>query len=68
MAGANEGRASGKVTWTSMVAARQVRDQDIDLTRPAPALHRGVVKDRRISVEDAEMRHGRKSRSVLFDG
>ena len=34
----------------------------------APALRRGVAKDRRISVEDAEMRHGRKSRSVLFDG
>ena len=29
---------------------------------------RGVAKDRRIGVEDAEMRHGRKSRSVLFDG
>ena len=32
------------------------------------ALRRGVAKDRRISVEDAQMRHGRKSRSVLFDG
>jgi transposase len=48
--------------------ARQVRDQDVDLAGPAPALRRGVAKDRRISVEDAEMRHGRKSRSVLFDG
>jgi hypothetical protein len=28
----------------------------------------GVARDRRISVEDAQMRHGRKSRSVLFDG
>jgi len=27
-----------------------------------------VAKDRRISVEDSQMRHGRKSRSVLFDG
>jgi hypothetical protein len=27
-----------------------------------------VAKDRRISVEDAQMRHGRKSRSMLFDG
>ena len=32
------------------------------------ALRRGVAKDRRISVEDSQMRHGRKSRSVLFDG
>ena len=51
-----------------MAAARQVRDQDVDLAGPAPALRRGVAKDRRISVEDAQMRHGRKSRSVLFDG
>ena len=35
---------------------------------PAPSLRRGVAKDRRISVEDGQMRHGRKSRSVLFDG
>jgi hypothetical protein len=48
--------------------ARQVRDQDVDLAGPAPALRRGVAKDRRISVEDGDMRHGRKSRSVLFDG
>ena len=48
--------------------ARQVRDQDVDLAGPAPALRRGVARDRRISVEDSDMRHGRKSRSVLFDG
>ena len=51
-----------------MATARQVRDQDVDLAGPAPALRRGVAKERRISVEDAQMRHGRKSRSVLFDG
>jgi hypothetical protein len=27
-----------------------------------------VARDRRIIVEDGQMRHGRKSRSVLFDG
>ena len=48
--------------------AHQVRDQDVDLTAPVPSLRRGVAKDRRISVEDADMRHGRKTRSVLFDG
>jgi transposase len=51
-----------------VAAARQVRDQDVDLTGPAPSLRRGVARGRRISVEDGEMRHGRKSRSVLFDG
>lgn len=29
---------------------------------------KGVAKDRRISIEDSEMRHGRKSRSVRVDG
>jgi len=38
------------------------------LAGPAPALRRGVARDRRVSVEDAQMRHGRKSRSALFDG
>jgi DDE family transposase/transposase-like protein DUF772 len=52
----------------AVAVARQVRDQDVDLTGPAPVLRAGVAKDRRISVEDAQMRHGRKSRSVLFDG
>jgi hypothetical protein len=57
-----------KTAAAAVVVARQVRDQDVDLTGPAPVLRRGVAKDRRISVEDAQMRHGRKSRSVLFDG
>ena len=61
------GQAGGAAAAAAAVA-RQVRDQDVDLAGPAPALRRGVAKDRRISVEDAEMRHGRKSRSVLFDG
>jgi transposase len=51
-----------------VAVARQVRDQDADLSGPAPALRQGVAKDRRISVEDPDMRHGRKSRSVLIDG
>ena len=62
-------RTAGKETAAAMVAtACQVRDQDVDRTGAAPTLRRGVAKDRRISVEDAQMRHGRKTRSVLFDG
>ena len=34
----------------------------------APKLKKGVAKDRRISIEDAQMRHGRKSRAFKFDG
>ena len=59
---------AGDAAAAAAAVARQVRDQDVDLSGPAPALRRGVAKDRRISVEDGQMRHGRKSRSVLFDG
>ena len=62
------GRAGQEAAAAAVTTARQVRGQDVDLAGPAPALRRGVARDRRISVEDAEMRHGRKSRSVLFDG
>jgi Transposase domain (DUF772) len=62
------GQAADLAATTAVAAARQVRDQDVDLSGPVPALRRGVARDRRISVEDDQMRHGRKSRSVLFDG
>jgi hypothetical protein len=54
---------------TSLEAAHQVVAQDVETT-PAgePALRRGVARDRRISIEDGQMRHGRKSRSRRFDG
>lgn len=52
-----------------VTALDQVRQQDIEVS-PAGGLqlHRGVAGDRRISIEDAEMRHGRKSKSLRFDG
>jgi transposase len=52
----------------ALAVAQQVRDQDIEQTTGTPALRRGVAKERRISVEDGAMRHGRKSRSVRVDG
>ena len=49
--------------------AEQVREQDVEVNEQGKAsLIKGVAKDRRISVEDAEMRHGRKSCSVRVDG
>ena len=62
------GQFGDQAAAAAVAVARQVRDQDVDLDGPAPSLRRGVAKDRRISVEDPRMRHGRKSRSVLFDG
>jgi hypothetical protein len=57
------------LAWAAVAAARQVRDQDVQLAADGTAsLRHGVAKDRRISVEDEHMRHGRKSRSTLVDG
>lgn len=61
--------AHGRQAAAEAVAvAVQVRNQDVDSGASPPTLRRGVAKDRRISVEDAQMRHGRKSRTVRFDG
>jgi hypothetical protein len=52
-----------------LAAARQVRDQDTILGQDnIVRLRRGVARDRRISVEDPQMRHGRKTRSQRIDG
>jgi transposase len=53
----------------AVAVAEQVRTQDVELLpEKVVQLRRGVAKDRRISVEDAAMRHGRKSKSHLFNG
>ncbi len=53
----------------SLAAASQVKQQDVQISEAGAAeLRKGVAKDRRISIEDAQMRHGRKSRSVRVDG
>lgn len=53
----------------SIETARRVREQDVgEDAGGSPALRRGVARERLVSVEDPEMRHGRKSRSVRFDG
>jgi hypothetical protein len=50
-------------------AITQVRDQDLETTADGGIrIRQGVAPDRRISIEDAEMRHGRKSKSKRFDG
>lgn len=53
----------------SLAVAHQVCAQDLTTTPDGtPTVRHGVAEKRRISVEDAEMRHGRKSRSLLVDG
>jgi hypothetical protein len=52
-----------------LAIAKQVAEQDVQTSEEGKAsLVKGVAKDRRISVEDGQMRHGRKSRSVRVDG
>jgi len=49
----------------------QIRTQDLE---PDPSgsgksrIRQGVAPDRRVSIEDAEMRHGRKSKTKRFNG
>jgi hypothetical protein len=50
-------------------ALTTVKDQDLERDDSGKvAIRRGVAADRRISIEDPEMRHGRKSRSKRFNG
>jgi len=50
-------------------AITTVREQDLEVSKSGrTSIRHGVAPDRRISVEDPEMRHGRKSRSKRFDG
>ncbi len=53
----------------NLQTAQQIKAQDVEVTKTGTAtLRKGVAKERRISIEDAQMRHGRKSRSVRVDG
>jgi hypothetical protein len=47
----------------------QVRTQDLEASpEGGTRIREGVAPDRRVSVHDREMRHGRKSRSKRFNG
>jgi transposase len=49
--------------------AREIEVQDVEIDEHGKKkLRSGVAKERRISIEDEEMRHGRKSRSQKIDG
>lgn len=49
-------------------ALHQVLDENVDEEDGQMTMRQGVAADRRVSIEDAEMRHGRKSQSKLFNG
>lgn len=49
---------------------QQLREQDLepDPSGGGPRIRQGVAADRLVSVEDKEMRHGRKSKTKRFNG
>jgi hypothetical protein len=49
-------------------AVTAIHKQDLETKEGGVQIRQGVAPDRRISIEDPEMRHGRKSRSKRFDG
>jgi hypothetical protein len=54
----------------SLESLAQVIAQDLepDPDGAGPRVKHGVAKDRRISIQDPQMRHGRKSKSKTIDG
>jgi hypothetical protein len=58
-----------EVAQDTLYIARVIESQNVTLdSQGAPNLAKAVAKDRRISIEDPDMRHGRKSRSKKIDG
>ncbi len=57
---------------THVATLRRILAQDLEPppegTGVGAKIRKGVAKDRQVSVEDTEMRHGRKSKSKLFNG
>jgi hypothetical protein len=56
---------------TSLATLKQVIEQDLEPDPDHPTkskIKQGVAQDRRVSIRDGEMRHGRKSKSKRFNG
>jgi hypothetical protein len=49
-------------------AIAQIRAQDTEQDEKGTRIKQGVAEDRRVSIEEPEMRHGRKSKSKRFNG
>ena len=64
---ANAGHEDKELVAAAEVLAR-ILGQDIEADEHGPRVKRGVAPDRLISIQDPEMRHGRKSSSHRFNG
>jgi hypothetical protein len=50
-------------------ALSQIQEQDLEVNDDGIVkIRQGVAEDRRVSIEDREMRHGRKTKSKRFNG
>ena len=57
------------IVHSSLEAAQQIEAQDLEVDEQGEVkLRKGVAKNRRIAIEDEEMRHGRKNRTKRIDG
>jgi hypothetical protein len=63
-------QAEGPPLFESLATLARLREQDLepDPDGGGPRVRRGVASDRQISVEDPDMRHGRKSKSKTIKG
>lgn len=52
----------------ALIARLRSQDLEPDPSGGGPRIREGVAEDRRVSIEDADMRHGRKSKSKRFNG
>lgn len=64
------GAIEGPPLVEHLATLAQLRGQDLepDPKGGGPRIRRGVAEDRRVSIEDPEMRHGRKTKSRTFNG
>lgn len=64
-----ETQSQAESTTAALSVAKQVKAQDVTFKNDGTAqLREGVARNRRISVEDPHMRHGRKSKHQRVDG
>jgi hypothetical protein len=58
--------------YESLATLEQLKKQDLEPDPKHPGggsrIKRGTAKDRRVSVTDKEMRHGRKNKNKIFNG
>jgi hypothetical protein len=58
-----------EIVKATLEAGREIEDQNVTVDEKGkPKLKTGVAPNRRISIEDPQMRHGRKSSRQRFDG